>query len=104
MPGKQNRRSSTPSTPPPPIPSPSSPSPSSPSLLSTVKEGFAFGVGSSIARNVIDNMFDKDKDKAEVPQEKKTVENKDVFKLYNDCMENSDKDKNNCRKILSDSS
>jgi hypothetical protein len=40
-----------------PTPTPTPMQSSSPSFMQTVKEGFSFGVGTSIARNIVDRVF-----------------------------------------------
>ncbi len=40
-----------------PTPTPTPMQSSSPSFMQTVKEGFSFGVGASIARNIVDRVF-----------------------------------------------
>ena len=68
------------------------------SFFNTMKEGFAFGAGSSIAHNIFDSFGSKPTEsKVDI---KKTGE-VDVFKLYNDCLENTLTDnKDVCVKIL----
>ena len=84
------------------IPAPSIPVPQAPSMFDTMKQGFSFGVGSSIAHNLFDN-----KNKDEVVNKKETqVEPKlqadKIYELYAICL---DKNDNNidCRKILEQS-
>ena len=85
-----------------PITAPSVTAPSPPSMFDTMKQGFSFGVGSSIAHNLFDN-----KNKDEVVNKKETqVEPKlqadKIYELYAICL---DKNDNNidCRKILEQS-
>jgi len=81
------------------IPVPSAQAPLAPSMFDTMKQGFSFGVGSSIAHNIFGN-----KNKEEVVNKKETpVETKlsadKIYELYFICM---DKNDNNidCSKIL----
>ena len=78
---------------------PSAPVSSAPSMFDTMKQGFSFGVGSSIAHNIFGN-----KNKDEVVNKKETqVEPKlqadKIYELYFICL---DKNDNNidCSKIL----
>ena len=81
------------------IPAPSVPVPQAPSMFDTMKQGFSFGVGSSIAHNLFGN---KNKDevvnKKETPVEPKLHADK-IYELYAICL---DKNDNNidCSKIL----
>jgi hypothetical protein len=84
----------------PPLPRAPSPSPapiqsSSPSMMDTMKQGFAFGVGSSIAHNIFDskpNSKNKDENinKNEITNEPKLTTDK-MYELYNKCLENNDR-------------
>jgi len=81
------------------IPVPSASVPLAPSMFDTMKQGFSFGVGSSIAHNIFGN-----KNKEEVVNKKETqVEPKlqadKIYELYAICL---DKNDNNidCSKIL----
>jgi hypothetical protein len=87
------------------IPAPSAPaisvpSVTAPSMFDTMKQGFSFGVGSSIAHNLFDNRK-KDEvvvNKKETPVETKLSADK-IYELYAICL---DKNDNNidCSKIL----
>ena len=78
---------------------PSAQAPLAPSMFDTMKQGFSFGVGSSIAHNIFGN---KNKDevvnKKETPVEPKLSADK-IYELYAICL---DKNDNNieCSKIL----
>ena len=103
---RQNSKSPAPkySPPPPRASSPSySPAPiqsSSPSMMDTMKQGFAFGIGSSIAHNIFDskpNSKNKDENvnKNEITNEPKLTSDKmttdKMYELYNKCLENNDR-------------
>jgi hypothetical protein len=65
-----------------------------PSMLDTIKQGFSFGVGSSIAHNMVNSIFGpKNKDenviKKEVNNEIKLSSNK-IYEIYNKCLEKND--------------
>ena len=83
----------------PSVTAPSVPVPQAPSMFDTMKQGFSFGVGSSIAHNLFGN---KNKDevvnKKETPVEPKLSADK-IYELYAICL---DKNDNNidCSKIL----
>jgi len=83
-------------TPPAPVPAPS-PAPSSshsPSMVDSVKQGFSFGVGSSLAHNMVNSIFySKNKDETEntkeITNETKLTSEK-IYELYNKCLEKND--------------
>ena len=100
---RQNSKSPAPkySPPPPRASSPSySPAPiqsSSPSMMDTMKQGFAFGIGSSIAHNLFDSKpnsknenENKTINKNEIANEPKLTTDK-MYELYNKCLETNDK-------------
>jgi hypothetical protein len=65
-----------------------------PSMLDTMKQGFSFGVGSSIAHNMVNSIFgSKNKDenviKKEVSDETKLSSDK-IYEIYNKCLEKND--------------
>ena len=70
-----------------------------PSMFDTMKQGFSFGVGSSIAHNIFGN---KNKDdvvnKKETPVEPKLSADK-IYELYAICLDKND-NKTDCSKIL----
>ena len=76
------------------------PVPSAPSMFDTMKQGFSFGVGSSIAHNLFDN---RKKDEVFVNKKETQVEPNlsadKIYELYFICL---DKNDNNidCGKIL----
>ena len=74
-----------------------------PSMFDTMKQGFSFGVGSSIAHNIFSN-----KNKDEVVNKKETqVETKlsadKIYELYAICLEKNDNKTDVCRAILESS-
>lgn len=76
-----------------PVPAPSSPS-HSPSMVDSMKKGFSFGIGSSIAHNMTNTIFNsKNKDETgntkEITNETKLTSEK-IFDLFNKCLENND--------------
>ena len=81
-----------------PISAPSVTAPSPPSMFDTMKQGFSFGVGSSIAHNLFGN---KNKDevvnKKETPVEPKLSAEK-IYELYAICLDKNDN--TDCSKIL----
>ncbi len=91
--------------PPPPAPVSTVPSatPSSGGFLSTMAEGFSFGVGSSVARNIVDRIFSPSTIPATIP---KTTSNNsycsDLEKSWNECMSMNNQDLNICRKAYED--
>ncbi len=65
-----------------------------PSMLDSIKQGFSFGVGSSIAHNMMNSIFgSKNKDehinKKEVSDETKLTTDK-IYEIYNKCLEKND--------------
>jgi hypothetical protein len=95
MPKSTNRTNSKLSLPKQSIPPPApSSSPSSPSMIDSMKQGFSFGVGSSIAHNVINATFNsKNKDETvntkDITNETKLTSEK-IYELYNKCLEKND--------------
>jgi hypothetical protein len=108
MPRTANRTNSK-SSPPPPKPAIRPPSPIAPapspmpiqrssnSMMDTMKQGFAFGIGSSIAHNLFDSKpnsknenENKTINKNEITNEPKLTTDK-MYELYNKCLENNDR-------------
>jgi len=97
-----------PSPSPSPSPSLSAPMPiqrSSNSMMDTMKQGFAFGIGSSIAHNLFDSKpnsknenENKTINKNEIANEPKLTTDK-MYELYNKCLEENDRNIN-CNIIL----
>ena len=84
---------------PPPQTSPAPIQNSSPSMMDTMKQGFSFGIGSSIAHNLF-NFKNKDENvnKNEITNECKLTTDK-MYELYNKCLENNDRNID-CTSIL----
>jgi len=86
------------------VPVYNSPQINSPSMLDTMKQGFFFGAGSSIAHNIFNS---KNKEeiviKKEIINTNETINNKlttdKVYELYNKCLEKKD-NTINCNIIL----
>ncbi len=91
------------------VPPPAAPAPSASSsggFLSTMAEGFSFGVGSSVARNIVDRIFSPSVP-ATIPATipKTTSSNSyctDLEKSWNECMNMNNQDLNICRKAYED--
>jgi len=61
------------------------------SMFETMKQGFSFGVGSSIANNMTKRIFNsKDKEEDKNKEEVKLTTDK-MYELYNKCLEKNDK-------------
>ena len=82
MPRSAKQTNSKPMIPPPksaiPAPAPKSTIPA-PSMMDTIKQGFSFGIGSSIAHNMMNSIF------RPAPNPKESMHD-----LYNKCMEKND--------------
>ena len=88
-------------TPPPPLQSQSHPMKptaplqnQTPSMFDTIKQGFSFGVGSSIAHNMVNSIFgpknkDENVNKKESSNETKLTSDK-IYEIYNKCLEKND--------------
>jgi len=65
-----------------------------PSLLQTVKEGFAFGVGSAVARTAVDSLFSGNSKSTVSPPPKQTAEKpcRDLLDSYESCLRLSSQD------------
>jgi hypothetical protein len=74
-----------------PAPAPSPSASHSPSMLDSMKQGFGFGIGSAIARNLFNsNNKDETPKKNEITNEPKLTNDK-IYELYNKCLEKNDK-------------
>jgi hypothetical protein len=75
-----------------------------PSLLQTVKEGFAFGVGSAVARTAVDSLFSGNS-KSKVPEPQQPVTGTDsckhLLESYESCLRLSSQDTTCSNEILS---
>jgi hypothetical protein len=63
-----------------------------PSVTDSIKQGFSFGIGSAIAHNMVNRVF-------EAPQPITKPAPDKMYELYNQCMEKNDKNVN-CSDIL----
>ncbi len=77
-----------------------------PSMLDSMKTGFSFGVGSSIAHTMVNSIFGpKNKDenviKKEPSNETKLTSDK-IYEIYNKCLEKNDNNID-CNEILQSS-
>jgi len=63
-------------------------------ITSNIASGFTFGVGSSIARNMIDNMF-QSSNKDYSKNKKEEV----IFNEYLECLKNNDNNKDFCKEF-----
>jgi hypothetical protein len=78
---------------PPPAAPPKAPLQSqAPSVTDSIKQGFSFGIGSAIAHNMVNRVF-------EAPQPITKPAPDKMYELYNQCMEKNDKNVN-CSDIL----
>ena len=61
-----------------------------PSMVDSMKQGFGFGIGSAIARNLFNtNNKDETPKKSEITNEPKLTNDK-IYELYNKCLEKND--------------
>ena len=73
-----------------------------PSMFDTMKQGFSFGVGSSIAHSIFGpKNKDENVNKKEVSNETKLTSDK-IYEIYNKCLEKNDKNID-CNAILQSS-
>ena len=80
---------------------------SSPSMFDSIKQGFGFGIGSSIANKAVNSIFNSNDKKDNTNTDTNTIkadkdynliENK-IYDLYNKCLENNNNDID-CNHIL----
>ncbi len=86
----------------PTLSTPVSSTPFSGGFLSTMAEGFSFGVGSSVGRNVVDRIFSP---LTPVVIPKTTLNNSycsDLEKSWNECMSMNNQDLNICKQAYED--
>lgn len=80
--------------------------PSSGGFLSTMAEGFSFGVGSSVARNIVDRIFSPSSTSSgSMIHSSKLGSNHictDLEKSWSECMSMNNQDLNICRKAYED--
>ena len=89
------------------IPPPSrSPSPQSdsivsqqPSMIDSMKQGFSFGLGSSVAHSVVGSIFKPKDTNNNIDTNKPNVTTSKIYELYNKCVEENDININ-CNNIL----
>jgi hypothetical protein len=78
-----------------------------PSMIDSMKQGFSFGLGSSVAHNVVDSIFKSkdtnkniDSNNSHIDSNNKSnVTTAKMYELYNKCLEENDIDIN-CINIL----
>jgi len=80
---------------------------SSPTMFDSIKQGFGFGIGSSIANKAVNSIFNSndkkdntntDTNTINVDKDYNLIENK-IYDLYNKCLENNNNDID-CNNIL----
>ena len=97
-----------PSPPPPSVSTPSSPyvSPSTGGgFLSTMMDGFGFGVGTSIGRKMVDNIFPSSSSSINsipVSTQKENTNCKELNKSLQECLQMNGSDMNICKKAFDD--
>ena len=81
------------------IPSPPSQSPSpqsvnivsqQPSMTDSMKQGFSFGLGSSVAHNVVGSFFKPKDINNNIDTNKPNITTSKMYELYNKCIEEND--------------
>lgn len=92
MPRRTNNKpmpvAAQPKAPPPAAAPPKAPLQSqAPSVTDSIKQGFSFGIGSAIAHNMVNRVF-------EAPQPITKPAPDKMYELYNQCMEKNDKNVN----------
>lgn len=105
---KSNKKNFLPPPPPPMVYPPKSIDKSSSGLMNTLKEGFSFGVGSSVAHNVINYMVTlpsstpSHSNKTDSTNNIKLSFNDDLFEKYINCKNKIGELDNDCKKIIFD--
>ena len=81
-----------------PAPLPLKPSPTHvpstthvPSMVDSMKQGFGFGIGSAIARNLFNTNNKDEGPKKHDPITEPKLSNDKIYELYNKCLETNDK-------------
>lgn len=75
--------------------------PSAPSMFDTMKQGFLFGVGSSIAHNIFNNKNNDEVVNKKEPQIETKLESEKIYELYTNCLANNNNNNNtDCSRIL----
>lgn len=96
---KNNKIQPLPSPPAKPIFNPPPHVSQSPSMMDSIKHGFSFGIGSSIAHNMVNKIFNSnDNLSIDKPHIDKPSIDK-MYELYNKCLEKNDNNIN-CSDIL----
>ena len=78
--------------------------PKSPSLFNTIAEGFSFGLGSSIAHNLVGSLFEnnkpesKNEDNTSAPNGVHTSEPSNYLEMYNTCLQENQN--NDCSQYI----
>ena len=90
---KINSKPSTPAPRPSPAPYVQSSTPAPPSMFDTIKQGFSFGVGSSIAHNIFDSKSKNEHVNTNTNETKLTADK--IYDLYNKCLDNNNNNNNN---------
>jgi hypothetical protein len=60
-----------------------------PSMSDSIKQGFSFGIGSSIAHNMMNSIFGSKNDET-LTLEKNKVSPDKIYEIYNKCLEKND--------------
>lgn len=69
-------------------------------FLSSMADGFSFGVGSSVARNMVDRLFSSSSSSSGITKE--DVICKELNKSFIECMNMNNQDLNICKKAFED--
>ena len=60
-----------------------------PSISDSIKHGFSFGIGSSIAHNMMNSIFGSKSDET-LTLEKNKISPEKIYEIYNKCLEKND--------------
>ena len=80
---------------PPPAPAPTYTPLQAPSMFDTIKQGFSFGVGSSIAHNIFDSKSKDTHTNANTNTNETKLTADKLYELYNKCLDNNIINNNN---------